>query len=166
MRMQALSAASGVPVSTIKFYLRDRLLPAGRPTALNQAVYGPEHVARLRLIRVLVKVGGLSTETVRAIVALLDDPRAVPAEVGGRCAALAGTSVSVDDVKAAAAELGVPMGDDVLGEYAHAAEVMERAQVDMCAGLGEMGPLLTAVLGDALILALRHELRGRHVAGS
>lgn len=165
MRMQALAAASGVPVSTIKFYLRDGLLPQGRPTARNQADYGQEHVNRLRLLRVLMKVGGLHTETVRAIVKLLDDPWSVPAEVGGRCAALAGPSVSVDDVKAAAAELGVPMGDDVLDEYAHAAEIMEQAEVDMCAGLDETGPLLTAVLGDALILALRHERR-RYVAGS
>lgn len=166
MRMQALAAASGVPVSTIKFYLRDGLLPQGRPTARNQADYGQEHVNRLQLLRVLMKVGGLHTETVRAIVKLLDDPWTVPAEVGGRCAALAGPSVSVDDVKAAAFELGVELGPAAYKQYEKAAEIMERAEVDMCADLDETGPLLTAVLGDSLILALRHERRGRHVAGS
>ncbi|WP_324289304.1 MerR family transcriptional regulator [Streptomyces sp. H34-S4] len=49
-----------MPITTIKYYLREGLLPAGRPTAPNQAAYDESHVRRLRLIRALVGVRGLS----------------------------------------------------------------------------------------------------------
>src|SRR6478752_6940457 len=60
MRMKELSEVSGVPVATIKFYQRERLLPAGERTHPNQSVYGDEHLRRIRLIRALIEVGGLS----------------------------------------------------------------------------------------------------------
>ena len=74
MRIGELSAASGVPLPTVKYYLREGLLPAGERTARNQADYGPEHVARLRLIRALIEVGGLSIADTRSVLAASDDP--------------------------------------------------------------------------------------------
>jgi hypothetical protein len=43
-------------------------------TARNQADYGPAYVHRLRLIRVLTQVGGLSVASTRAVLAAIDDP--------------------------------------------------------------------------------------------
>jgi DNA-binding transcriptional MerR regulator len=60
MRMAELSTTSGVPVATIKYYLREGLLPAGERQGPNQSLYGPEHLRRLRVIRGLLDVGGLS----------------------------------------------------------------------------------------------------------
>ncbi|RBM20679.1 MerR family transcriptional regulator [Streptomyces sp. PT12] len=60
MRISDLSRLSGVPVTTIKYYLREGLLPAGMPTAYNQAIYTDDHLRYLRLIRALVSVRGLS----------------------------------------------------------------------------------------------------------
>ena len=37
MRISELSTASGVPVPTLKFYLREGLLPPGDAIAVNQA---------------------------------------------------------------------------------------------------------------------------------
>ncbi|MFB9925605.1 MerR family transcriptional regulator [Amycolatopsis halotolerans] len=74
--MAELSAESGIPVATIKYYLREGLLPAGERTSPNQARYGEEHVRRLKLIRALVEVGGLSVATVREVVAAVDSDRA------------------------------------------------------------------------------------------
>ncbi|UGQ11640.1 MerR family transcriptional regulator [Yinghuangia sp. ASG 101] len=74
MRISALSAASGVPTPTIKYYLREGLLPAGEPTGRNQAQYGPHHLHRLRLIRALLDVGGLSVASAKDTLAALDDP--------------------------------------------------------------------------------------------
>lgn len=74
MRISELSAASGVPLPTVKYYLREGLLPAGEPTARNQADYAPAHVARLRLIRALIEVGGLSVADTRSVLAASDDP--------------------------------------------------------------------------------------------
>jgi DNA-binding transcriptional MerR regulator len=72
MRLAELSARSGVPRSTIKFYLREGMLPAGDAKARNQATYGPRHLERLELIRALRDVAGLSLEVVARVCAELD----------------------------------------------------------------------------------------------
>ena len=73
MKVSELSERSGVPIATIKYYLREDLLPPGRPTAANQAEYDGEHVRRLRLIRALVEVGALPLATVRVVLEAVDD---------------------------------------------------------------------------------------------
>lgn len=73
MRMGELSGRTGVPIPTIKFYLREGLLSAGERTSLNQARYDEDHVRRLKLIRALVDVGRLSVAATRAVLGHLDD---------------------------------------------------------------------------------------------
>ncbi|RPE27116.1 MerR-like DNA binding protein [Streptomyces sp. Ag109_O5-1] len=65
MRMSELSRLSGVSVTTIKYYLREGLLPAGRQLSATQAEYDGNHLRRLRLIRVLTGVRGLSVSATR-----------------------------------------------------------------------------------------------------
>jgi DNA-binding transcriptional MerR regulator len=72
MRIAELSRQTGVPVATIKYYLREGLLPVGEATGPNQAQYGEEHVRRLRLIRALVTVGGVSIASVGAVLEAID----------------------------------------------------------------------------------------------
>jgi len=67
VRVAELSQRTGVPIPTIKYYLREGLLPAGELTSPNQAHYGETHVHRLRLVRALVEVGGLSIAATRAV---------------------------------------------------------------------------------------------------
>jgi DNA-binding transcriptional MerR regulator len=74
MRMAELSAESGVPVPTIKYYLREGLLPAGERTSPNQVKYDQRHVRRIRLVRALVEVGGLSIASAREVLARMDAP--------------------------------------------------------------------------------------------
>ncbi|GAB3464457.1 MerR family transcriptional regulator [Actinophytocola sediminis] len=69
MRVAELSSRTGVPIPTIKYYLREGLLPAGVLTSPNQAHYDETHVRRLRLVRALVEVGGLSIEATRTVLA-------------------------------------------------------------------------------------------------
>ncbi|MEU2657315.1 MerR family transcriptional regulator [Streptomyces sp. NPDC007325] len=73
MRIGELSRRTGVSVPTIKFYVREGLLPAGRLTSPNQAAYEETHVRRLRLIRALIDVGGLSVAAVGEVIAAVDD---------------------------------------------------------------------------------------------
>src|ERR1041384_2393660 len=73
MRMAELSAESGVPVATIKYYLREVLVPAGELTSPNQAQYQAKHLQRLKLVRALLDVGGLSIVDVREVVRAIDD---------------------------------------------------------------------------------------------
>ncbi|WP_326552320.1 MerR family transcriptional regulator [Micromonospora sp. NBC_01813] len=73
MRISELSQHSGLPIATIKFYLREGLLPPGKRTGRNQADYGKEHLSRLYLITTLTVVGRLPLSAVREIVAAIDD---------------------------------------------------------------------------------------------
>lgn len=72
--MKELAAVSGLPVATIKYYLREGLLPAGRPTSATQAEYDDTHVERLRLIRTLREVGELPIARIEAVIRTLDGP--------------------------------------------------------------------------------------------
>ncbi|GLY00474.1 MULTISPECIES: MerR family transcriptional regulator [Actinoplanes] len=75
MRISDLSRRSGVPVATIKFYLREHLLPPGERTGHNQAVYGDAHLHRLQLIRVFTTIGQLDLTSVRRLLATVEDDR-------------------------------------------------------------------------------------------
>jgi DNA-binding transcriptional MerR regulator len=74
MRIAELSQQSGVPVPTIKYYLREGLLPPGEFTSPNQARYGEPHVRRLRLVRALVDVGKVPIAAIRELLTYLDQP--------------------------------------------------------------------------------------------
>jgi DNA-binding transcriptional MerR regulator len=79
MRIAELSRRSGAPVATIKYYLREGLLAAGTLTARNQATYGSEHVARIRLIQVLTGMGQLSLGAARDVLSALGARLPLPA---------------------------------------------------------------------------------------
>lgn len=74
MRISELSERSGIAVATIKYYLREGLLPPGARTSPNQASYGEDHLRRLRLIRALIEVGGIPVATVSDVLAAIDSP--------------------------------------------------------------------------------------------
>lgn len=74
IRISELAAATGVSVATLKYYLREGLLPSGLATAPNQADYGERHVERVRLIRVLREVGNLGIDDIRRTLDAVDDP--------------------------------------------------------------------------------------------
>ncbi len=83
MRMAELSEKAGVPVATIKYYLREGLVPPGERTSPNQAKYDDGHVQRIKLIRALMDVGGLSLATVGEVLAAVDEGKASPHRVLG-----------------------------------------------------------------------------------
>ncbi|MEU7690670.1 MerR family transcriptional regulator [Microbispora hainanensis] len=72
MRIGELSRESGVSIPTIKYYVREGLLPAGERTKFNQAQYDETHLRRLKLVRALVEVGGLSIAATRDVLSLMD----------------------------------------------------------------------------------------------
>lgn len=73
MQMAELSRRSRVPVATIKYYLREGLLPPGTATAATRAEYGEAHLRRLRLIRALIEIGEIPVAAVRHILERVDD---------------------------------------------------------------------------------------------
>ncbi|OOL30693.1 MerR family transcriptional regulator [Rhodococcus rhodochrous] len=71
MRISELVARTGVPLATVKYYLREGLLMPGEATSATQARYDERHVRRLALIRALA-AQGLPLPRIREIVRLLD----------------------------------------------------------------------------------------------
>src|ERR1700709_861291 len=73
MRISELAQQSGLPVATIKFYLREGLLAPGTPISRTQAEYSDAHLERLRLIRALRDIADLPVATVGTVLAAVDD---------------------------------------------------------------------------------------------
>ncbi|MGH3316782.1 MAG: MerR family transcriptional regulator [Nocardioidaceae bacterium] len=73
MLISELARGSGVPLPTVKFYLREGLLHPGVATSATRAAYDESHLRRLRLIRALVDVGSLRLDAVRTILEAVDD---------------------------------------------------------------------------------------------
>jgi DNA-binding transcriptional MerR regulator len=73
MRLAELSRRSGVSTATIKYYLREGLLPPGRQINTTTAEYDEEHLRRLRLVRAMIQVGRLPVATVREVLGHVDD---------------------------------------------------------------------------------------------
>lgn len=71
MRISELVDRTGVPLATVKYYLREGLLMPGEATSATQARYDGRHVRRLALIRALA-AQGLPLPRIREIVRLLD----------------------------------------------------------------------------------------------
>ncbi|WP_191094906.1 MerR family transcriptional regulator [Streptomyces kanamyceticus] len=73
MRLAELSRRSGVPTATIKYYLREGLLPAGHRVSATQAEYDETHLQRLRLVRALIQVGRVPIASAREVLTALED---------------------------------------------------------------------------------------------
>lgn len=105
MRISELATRSGVPVATIKYYLREKLLPEGERSSPTQAAYGEGHVQRLGVIRALIDAG-VGIAGVRKVVAVLEEPPENPYDLLGAANAAVTPAVSADlDLTAALALL-------------------------------------------------------------
>jgi DNA-binding transcriptional MerR regulator len=91
-----LSARSHLPVPTVKYYLREGLLPGGRATSATRATYDDSHLQRLRLIRALVEVAGLRLDQVRQVLAAVDDDSAPLHDTLGAALRAVGDAAKVD----------------------------------------------------------------------
>ncbi|MBX3093861.1 MAG: MerR family transcriptional regulator [Cryobacterium sp.] len=133
MKISELAKQSSVPAPTIKYYIREGLLPEGTRTAPTQAEYDESHMRRLRVIRALIESGVSIAET-RRMVETLDDPPAQPHLLLG--AAHAAVTPPVDETLdlTAAARLAAGLGwepekcdDAVLCGVARALQGLEKA---------------------------------------
>lgn len=73
MQISELSDRSGLSIQTIKFYIREGLLPKGTPSGATRAEYDQGHLERLRLIRALREVGDLPVAVIRRILTAVED---------------------------------------------------------------------------------------------
>jgi DNA-binding transcriptional MerR regulator len=141
VRVSELSAATGVTVPTIKFYLREGLLPAGRTRAANQADYDEAHLRRLRLIRALVDVGGMRLRDVRAVLTAIDDERVTVHDLLGitQDALVAGDDRGDAPDAAGAAQAEVDQTIARLGWQVHEGAATRRALAEVVSTLQSLG---------------------------
>ncbi|MEU8435630.1 MerR family transcriptional regulator [Streptomyces sp. NPDC029216] len=116
MKISELSRRTGVPVASIKYFRRQGLLPAGRATAATLAEYGEEHAERLRLIKALTTLGGLSIAATRDVLGAVDEAHTTEGALGAISYAL---PVPV------ASQGGADEDEDAAAEEAAGAEVAE-----------------------------------------
>jgi DNA-binding transcriptional MerR regulator len=74
VQISELARRADLPVATVKYYLREGLVPPGELTGATRARYGDDHLARLRLVRALLGPGGLSVAAARAVLSAVDAP--------------------------------------------------------------------------------------------
>lgn len=196
VRLAELSESSGVSVATLKYYLREGLLHAGRSVSRTQADYDGTHVERVRLVRALSEVGGLSLSTVGRVLEVITSPgqdwitvletaqRSLarnPADGprGARASAwiqARGWQVNpldpvIDDLErawAACDDVGLGLDEERLSAYADHVEGVARIDVDTVPADPE-GAVRQVVLGTVLVdpvLAALRRLAQQHVSVS
>ena len=67
LKISELAERSGVPVATVRHYLREGLLPEGVKTSRNMAYYPPELAERIRLIKQLQEGRFLPLKVIREL---------------------------------------------------------------------------------------------------
>lgn len=83
MRISEVARRSGVTVPTIKYYLREGMLPPGTPLNPRDAQYSETHLERLEIIRNLREIAHLSIDTIKHLLNAADNPDLpIPALVG------------------------------------------------------------------------------------
>ncbi len=133
MRISELSTATGVSVASIKYYLREGLLPEGQRTSATQATYGEDHRRRLGVIRALVD-SGVGIAATRRVLAALDAPLAgtndLLGEVHGAITPEVEATPDLDAAEAFARRVGWEPGacdPQVLAGLARALQNLDRA---------------------------------------
>ena len=151
MRISQLAAATEVPVATIKYYLREKLLHDGVLTSATQARYDDSHVRRLKLIRALIGTAGLSVSATREVLLGLENPPESGHDLLG-IAHHAVTRTAPDDVDLSSAQ-------KLLDRWGWGAETCDRdtqaALVEALHGLSEAGFDAPAALLDRYAAAMQ-----------
>mgnify|MGYP001811953142 CR=1 FL=1 len=132
MRMKELVVATGLPRTAIHHYQREGLLPPATKTAANAAIYGSEHVDRLKLIQALRtdEMGPFPLSRVRTILEMIDS--GVEPELAAALHSLPG------DLR--------PRTRSELGRFRNLAEVAHAAglEIGVARALVEAGLLIAA----------------------
>ena len=151
MRMKDLVQETGIPRTAIHHYQREGLLPPARKTAPNSALYGSEHVQRLKQIRALRgdELGPMGVEQVRQVLGMVD--RGMELEVAAMLRSLPGAAGESGPGRTSKAEQS-------LSEVAHEAGLsLSTARALHGAGLlpGRAGERGTKVFDEADAAAAR-----------
>lgn len=137
MRISELSSTTGVSIATLKYYLREGLLPHGVSLSATQAEYSDVHVSRIRVIRALIE-SGVSIVEVRDILNSIDAPPENPIDLVAQAhAAVTPLSDDVCDlsrIEKLVSRMGWSEGmcdPELLKEAARALDTLEKLDFDV-----------------------------------
>ncbi len=153
MRMSELSRRTGVPVATIKYYVREGLLPAGESTAINQALYDDGHQSRLELIRELREAADLPIAAIGRVLAVMDGYR--PGDRPDHLSAAVRALTPATEIPAAEHEAFEAAASDVsavLGELGWNVDVDSPGRDDLARALVAVRRYLPGVADDHRVL--------------
>ena len=196
MRMSELSERSGTTVATLKYYLREGLLPAGASLGATRADYSEAHLQRVRLVRALIDAGVSVAQSKRVVEALDSPPTsrhdllgkaqyALPAphsefivsdevrdlldQLGWKVSPDSPALRSLTGAIAAARSAGVPLETESLTGYARATEGIAAVDVAAVPRHDLSAALHRVVAGTVLVdpvLAALRRLAQEHVSSS
>jgi DNA-binding transcriptional MerR regulator len=178
VRISALVERTGVPLATVKYYLREGLLQPGIPTGATQARYTEDHVHRLQVIKALTSAAGLPLQKVKVVLSLIDDPgsdlfsalgqavaslppyreeaateypraRALLERIGQLYDPAYAATAQLEHALEAAEEAGIGMSEERLEVYARQIRGIAEYDLEQMGG-SEFSPIEYAVLGTAL----------------
>ncbi len=137
-----------MPVPTIKYYVREGLLPAGELTSRNQATYDETHERRLRLIRALLDVGGMKVAEIADVLTAVDDPeRPVHKVLGAAADRMGRASAPQEDTESASARAAVA---DLISRRGWRTHESNPAAADLSEALAALARLGHGAFADLL----------------
>lgn len=104
-RISELADVTGVPVATIKYYLREGLLPVAQQVTPRLSEYGEQHVRRLALLRILREVGRVPIDGLKRVVDAAGRPGSVHELFAAAADAMAPVAAPGGDLRPGAREI-------------------------------------------------------------
>jgi DNA-binding transcriptional MerR regulator len=89
VKLGELARESGATTATLKFWMREGVLPSGELRNQTTAVYGQRHLDRIALIQTLRTEFDAPIAGIRELTALIDRPDAVPLDIMEACQVIA-----------------------------------------------------------------------------
>lgn len=89
MKLGELARETGATTATLKFWMREGVLPAGELRNQTTAVYGQRHLDRVALIQTLRAEFDASIAGIRELTSLIDRPDVPPLDVMEACQVIA-----------------------------------------------------------------------------
>jgi DNA-binding transcriptional MerR regulator len=126
--MKELCDRTGLPRQAIHFYIQQGLLPAGRKTGRNTAVYDESHVERLKLIKKLQHERFLPLKAIKALLEAQDQ-----AFTPSQLVALTGVKQRLRLLSPTEHQQGVPV-DALIDRFG-----IERSEIERIVELGVLG---------------------------
>lgn len=165
MKLAELSSRSGIPITSIKYYVREGLLESGRAITSRSSNYDEAHLVRLTLIRFLIRSLEMPVEKVKVILAKIDSDEpdflqamtrvhsALPPYVDTHELGADVTAATIDRARRALAGSGLGFNESLVYDNALLVQLGHALSVAEAAGIPQHPEHLASYVEAARIVA-------------